>query len=94
MDIGLNIWLERARIVCCAGGEGVCRSDDFAVDAGGGFGGVGGRIGTASPTSVWPRALSTFGLLKRLKSDILEADRSSLGGAVGAGEVSRRVEAV
>jgi hypothetical protein len=42
-----------------------------------GFGGVCGRIGTASPTSVCPRAFSTLGLLKRLNSEILEETRSS-----------------
>jgi hypothetical protein len=43
------------------------------------LGGVWGRIGTARPTSVCPRALSTFGRLNRLKRDILEVERSSLG---------------
>jgi hypothetical protein len=42
-----------------------------------GLGGVCGRIGTARPTSVCPRALSTLGRLKRLNSDILDATRSS-----------------
>jgi hypothetical protein len=41
---------------------------------------------------VWPRAVSTLGRLKRLKSDIFEADFSSLG-TLGAGETARRVEA-
>jgi hypothetical protein len=48
-----------------------------------GLGGVCGRIGTASPTSVCPRAFSTLGRLKRLNSDILEETRSSfLDGAI------------
>jgi hypothetical protein len=92
--MGLNNWLERARMLCCAGGEGFCRNEDFGADTtGAGFGGVCGRIGTARPTSVWPRALSTFGLLNRLNSDILDADRSSLG-TLGAGEGSRRMDEV
>lgn len=41
---------------------------------------------------MWPRAFSTLGRLKRLKSDIFEAVRSSLGAtvgvAVGAGRAS------
>ena len=51
--MGLNIWLERARIVCWAGGEGFCRNEDLGADtADWGLGGVCGRIGTARPTSV------------------------------------------
>lgn len=80
MDMGRNIWLERARMVCWAGGEGFCLSDDFGVDSrGSGWGGVCGRIGTARPTSWWPRAFSTLGRLKRLNRDILEGVRSSWG---------------
>jgi hypothetical protein len=80
-------------MVCWAGGDGLCRRDDFgAEDDCEGFGGVCGRIGTARPTSVCPRALSTFGRLKRLKSDIFEADRSSFG-AFGVGVGSGRIEA-
>jgi hypothetical protein len=79
-------------MVCWAAGDGLCRRDDFGADVDGeGFGGVCGRIGTARPTSVCPRALSTFGRLKRLKSDIFEADRSSFGG-FGVGEGSGRIE--
>jgi hypothetical protein len=42
-----------------------------------GFGGVCGRIGNASPTSVCPRAFSTFGRLNKLNSDSLDAVRPS-----------------
>ena len=81
-----NILLERARIVCWAGGEGFCLSEDFGMDTGSvDLGGVCGRIGTARPTSVWPRALSTLGRLKRLNRDILEETRSSfLEGVIDA----------
>lgn len=86
MEVGLKIWLERARILCWAGGEGFCRKADLGADAAAeGLGGVCGRMGTASPTSVCPRALSTFGRLNRLKSDILDADRSSFG-TLGGGD--------
>jgi hypothetical protein len=78
MDMGRNIWLERARIVCWAGGEGFCLRDDLGIEIGGvDLGGVWGRIGTARPTSVCPRAFSTLGRLKRLNKDILEDTRSS-----------------
>jgi hypothetical protein len=51
--MGLNIWLERARIDCCAGGDGFCLKDDLGAEIGAaGFVGVCGRIGTARPTSV------------------------------------------
>ena len=56
------------------------------MDIGGvGLGGVCGRIGTARPTSVCPRAFSTLGLLKRLNNDILEATRSTFLGGAGNG---------
>jgi hypothetical protein len=42
---------------------------------------------------VWPRALSTFGRLNKLNSDIFEADRSSFG-TLGVGEGSRRIAEV
>ena len=84
--MGRKIWLERARIVCCAGGDGFCLSEDLGRDMGGvDFGGVCGRIGTARPTSACPRAFSTLGRLKRLNSDILDETRTSFfAGAVGA----------
>jgi hypothetical protein len=92
IDVGLNIWLERARMDCWAGGDGLCRKEDFGADVeGGDFGGVCGRIGMARPTSVCPRALSTFGRLNRLNSDIFEAARSSFG-TFGMGGGSRRME--
>lgn len=50
MDIGRNIRLDRDRIDCCAAGEGFCLRAD--LDGTVGFGGVCGRMGTASPTSV------------------------------------------
>lgn len=43
------------------------------------LGGVCGRIGTARPTSVWPRAFSTLGRLKRLNRDIFDVVRSIFG---------------
>jgi len=64
-------------------------------------------MGTARPTSTWPRAVSTLGRLKRLKSDIFEGAFSSLGaldfwslgaldfsglGTLGFGETARRIE--
>lgn len=82
MDIGRNIWLDRARMVCWAGGEGFCRNADLGVEIGTDFGGVWGRMGTARPTSMWPRAFSTFGRLNRLNKDILEDARSNLGTGV------------
>jgi hypothetical protein len=79
IDVGRNMWLERDRKLDCVGGE-CSRLEGFGVAAkGAGLGGVWGRIGTARPTSVCPRALSTFGRLNRLKRDILEVERSSLG---------------
>jgi hypothetical protein len=72
-------------MVCWAGGEGFCLREDFGIEIGAvGLGGVCGRIGTARPTSVCPRAFSTLGLLKRLNKDIFEDTRSTfLGGAAG-----------
>jgi hypothetical protein len=50
IDVGRNIRLDRDLTDCCAGGEGFCLRADLGGTAG--FGGVCGRIGTASPTSV------------------------------------------
>lgn len=55
IEVGRNIWLDRARIDCCAGGDGFWRSEDFAMEVcGAGVGGVGvcGRVGITSPPSV------------------------------------------
>lgn len=77
MDMGRNNILDRDRIDCCAAGEGFCRSADLGGTSG--FGGVCGRMGTASPTSVWPRAFSTLGRLKRLNSESFDGALASLG---------------
>lgn len=50
MDVGRNMRLDRDLTDCCAGGEGFCLRADLGGIAG--FGGVCGRIGMASPTSV------------------------------------------
>jgi hypothetical protein len=55
------------------------RAADCGVDTGAALGICCGTKGTARPTSMWPRALSTFGLLNKLNRDILDALRSSFG---------------